>query len=247
MKKKRPLPNGSGRRANDAIVSAVVQLDIYHYVYVVKFFSEKAGGMERVIAYVDGFNLYFGLKSSGWRRYYWLNLQELARNLLKSSQRLVYTKYFTARVSQPPDKQKRQTIYIEALQTLHDFVIFYGKYQLNPRECRHCGFRDKVPNEKMTDVNIAVELMTDAFQDRFDTALLISADSDLTPPAAAVRRLFPSKRIVIAFPPNRSSLALKTVAHACFMIGRRRIAQSLFPPEVRKPDGFVLERPASWR
>lgn len=31
----------------------------------------------------------------------------------------------------------------------------------------------------MTDVNIAVEMMRDAFQDRFDAALLISADSDL--------------------------------------------------------------------
>ena len=32
------------------------------------------------------------------------------------------------------------------------------------------------PIEKMTDVNIAVELMQDAFQDAFDTAILISAD-----------------------------------------------------------------------
>jgi len=36
--------------------------------------------MDRVIAYVDGFNLYFGLKSKGWRRYYWLNPRALALN-----------------------------------------------------------------------------------------------------------------------------------------------------------------------
>ena len=41
--------------------------------------------MERVIAYVDGFDLYFGLKSKGWRRYYWLNIQTLAQNLLKAN------------------------------------------------------------------------------------------------------------------------------------------------------------------
>jgi hypothetical protein len=34
--------------------------------------------MERVIAYVDGFNLYFGLKSKGWQRYFWLNIPALA-------------------------------------------------------------------------------------------------------------------------------------------------------------------------
>ena len=28
--------------------------------------------MERVIAYVDGFNFYFGLKASRWERYLWL-------------------------------------------------------------------------------------------------------------------------------------------------------------------------------
>jgi uncharacterized LabA/DUF88 family protein len=31
----------------------------------------------------------------------------------------------------------------------------------------------------MTDVNIAVELMQDAFQNKFDTALLVTANSDL--------------------------------------------------------------------
>ena len=29
--------------------------------------------MERVISYIDGFNLYFGLRSKGWRRFYWLS------------------------------------------------------------------------------------------------------------------------------------------------------------------------------
>src|SRR5438045_3779105 len=39
----------------------------------------------------------------------------------------------------------------------------------------------------MTDVNVAVELLKDAFQDAFDVAILISADSDLIAPLAAVR------------------------------------------------------------
>ena len=90
--------------------------------------------VKRVIAYVDGFNLYFGLKSKGWRRYYWLNIQMLAQNLLKPNQRLLLTKYFTARITGPPDKEKRQSTYIEALETLSEFQIFYGKYQLNPRQ-----------------------------------------------------------------------------------------------------------------
>jgi len=60
--------------------------------------------MQRVISYVDGFNLYYGLKSQRWQRYLWLDVQALSRKLLKPDQTLVRTKYFTARVSQPPDK-----------------------------------------------------------------------------------------------------------------------------------------------
>jgi len=203
--------------------------------------------MERVIAYVDGFNLYFGLKSKGWRRYYWLNIQMLAQNLLKPNQRLLLTKYFTARIAGPPDKEKRQSTYIEALETLSEFQIFYGKYQLNPRQCSNCGFQDEVPNEKMTDVNIAVEILKDAYQDEFDVALLISADSDLVPPVKTVRELFPNKRVVVASPPGRYSIGLANSASKSFVISRRNVAKSLLPEEIEKADGYILRCPALWK
>lgn len=203
--------------------------------------------MERVITYIDGFNLYFGLRASRFRRYLWLDLVQLSARLLRPTQKLVLSKYFTARVVNPPDKQRRQSIYLEALGTLCDLQIFYGKYQINQRQCRNCGYTDSVPSEKMTDVNIAVELLTDAFQDRFDTALLISADSDLCGPVEAVLRLFPAKRVVVAFPPSRNSAELTRLASAHLHIGRAVIAGSQFPDEVEKSDGYVLRRPASWR
>ena len=57
---------------------------------------------DRVIVYVDGFNLYYGLKDSGLRRYYWLDIQKLAKNLLKPNQRLVAVRYFTTRLKETP-------------------------------------------------------------------------------------------------------------------------------------------------
>ena len=203
--------------------------------------------MQRVIAYVDGFNLYFGLKSKDWRRYYWLNIQLLVQNLLKPYQKLVLVKYFTARVISSPDKQKRQSNFIEALETLNDFEIFYGKYQLNPVQCPSCRWQGQQPNEKMTDVNIATEILKDAYQDKFDAALLMSADSDLVPPVKAVRQLFPAKRVIVAFPPARSSADLANCASACFTVGRGRISKSLFPDKITKQDGSVLQCPLSWK
>lgn len=75
--------------------------------------------MQKVITYIDGFNLYFGLCAAGLRKYLWLNVQQLALNLLKPGQLLVCTKYFTSRVSDTPSdtqKSKRQGVSIEALQ-----------------------------------------------------------------------------------------------------------------------------------
>ena len=54
--------------------------------------------MKRVVVYIDGFNLYYGLRDAGWRRYYWLDLRRLSENLLRPDQRLVLVRYFTARV-----------------------------------------------------------------------------------------------------------------------------------------------------
>lgn len=202
--------------------------------------------MERIVTYVDGFNLYFGMRSKGWQRYYWLDVRGLAQNLLRPSQQLMNTKYFTARISGPPDKTKRQGTYIEALDTLPNLSVVYGKYQSNPRTCPYCGRIEHIPSEKMTDVNIAVELMTDAFQDAFDTALLISADSDLSGPVAAVRRLFAAKRVVVAFPPGRYSTQLDGLSSASIHIGRATLAKSQLPATVTKPNGFVLARPSRW-
>jgi len=44
--------------------------------------------IERVVAYVDGFNLYFGLKADHGRRYLWLDLQSLVQRLLLANQEL---------------------------------------------------------------------------------------------------------------------------------------------------------------
>jgi len=206
--------------------------------------------MNRTIAYIDGFNLYYGLKSKGWRRYYWLNIQQLAQNLLKEDQKLIKTKYFTSHVIPSPhelSKTKRQHSFLEALETLTDIEIIYGHYLRKLQSCKKCNCTWTRNEEKMTDVNIAVELITDAFHDDFDTALLISGDSDLTSPLRKIRRLFPQKRVVIAFPPNRESNYLKKFSNASFIIGRRNIAKSQFPDRVTKQDGFILERPARWR
>jgi len=201
---------------------------------------------ERVFACIDGFNLYYGLKSKGWKKFYWLDIKAMAVDLLKSHQRLMRTKYFTTIIKRPKRKHDRQNVFLEALRTCSEFDIFYGHFLSSQVSCYNCGHSYETHHEKMTDVNIAVELLIDAFNDRFDMALLISADSDLVGPVRAIKSEFPKKKVIIAFPPNRVSEALKRESDGYIFISRNTIAKCQFPTRLTKPDGFTLRKPNSW-
>lgn len=200
----------------------------------------------RAIYYTDGFNLYYGLKDSNWKRYYWLNVRSLAQNLLLANQELVDVYYFSSRISGPEEKRIRQSTYLEAIEATDGINVRYGQFYDRPFTCPMCRGTDNVPTEKMTDVNIATQLLVDAFQDRFDAAFVVSGDSDLVPPMKEVRRLFPSKRIVAVFPPNRISSEIRSVAHAYFTIQKSALASSQFPEVVTTKSGFKLTRPSRW-
>jgi uncharacterized LabA/DUF88 family protein len=220
---------------------------------------EREPPIQRAIAYIDGFNLYFGLRDSGLRRCYWLDLAKLSRNLMRAGQQIVLTKYFTARISGGTKhdaprrrraldaKRKRQSDYLEALGTLPDLRMYEGHYLGKPVTCYKCGSSWRTHEEKMTDVQIATELLLDAFNDRLDMALIVSADSDLVPPIRAVKRQFPRKRIVVALPPGRTSVQLRKIAHASFSVSATTLEASLLPDAVETPGGFVLRRPSEWR
>src|ERR1700734_3192237 len=121
--------------------------------------------MTRVVAYVDGFNLYHGLKAGYRRRYHWLDLQALVRGLLRPGQELIEVQYFTARVRDNPDAELRQKLYLQALASHSRRVrLIEGRFQDKPRECLNCG---------KTDVNIAIAMLADAVRDIYDTALLV--------------------------------------------------------------------------
>lgn len=202
---------------------------------------------ERVIAYVDGFNLYFGLRDKGWHRYYWLNIKLLCQNLIRSPQHLILVKYFTSRIKSPPDKKRRQSIFIDALNTISGMKLYYGKYESFPVECESCGYKGKVPEEKMTDVQIGVEIVSDAYQNNFDAALLVSGDIDLVPSIEMIKYKFPNKRVIVVFPPMRSSDELRGVAHGYIHITEQVLKKSLLPEQIATVGGYILERPSKWR
>ncbi len=202
--------------------------------------------MQRVVVYIDGFNLYRGIKDSGWRQFLWLNLHSLSEKLchraeqkLSLKQQLVRVRYFTTPVKKRA-KEKRQRVYLDALRTFpkSKLTLHFGKYVQ-----RGNGWE-----EKMTDVNLAVELTCDAFNDLFDTAIIVSGDTDFVGLIKTVRNRFQNKKVVVAFPPKRdNNISLKHVSSSSFTISMNDLSNSQFPNEVSKRGGRKLKRPLEWR
>jgi len=201
---------------------------------------------QKTIAYIDGFNLYFGLRDKGWQCYYWLNLWRLCHCLASQNQQLINVKYFTSRIKKPDDKRRRQNAYLRALGMTNGIERIYGKYEDEPHTCPQCKYDYTEPGEKMTDVQLATHLVADGFRDRYDTALVISGDRDLVPADEVCRDELSTKRIVAAFPPMRSCDDLKRVAHAYIHITEKELKNSLFLAEVSDVVGNKVTCPLEW-
>jgi len=154
----------------------------------------------KAIAYVDGFNLYYGaLRNTPYR---WLDIGSLCRKLLPPTMarpahgehepvEFMGIKYFTAPIKPQFENDHgpaHQAAYMAALRehlkellTIHEGYYQKQKVRMPTVDPLHHGNTVEVwkSEEKGSDVNLAVCLVTDAFLGRFDVALVVSNDSDL--------------------------------------------------------------------
>src|SRR5437016_4624097 len=128
--------------------------------------------VQRVIVYVDGFNLYYGCLQGTPHR--WLDLGSLCARLLPKDQ-IVGIKYFTARVGPRPwnpKKSQAQEIYLRALRAVPNLSIHYGHFLTHPISARLVKRQRRGPpfvqvwktEEKGSDVNLAAHLLIDGFR-----------------------------------------------------------------------------------
>lgn len=198
------------------------------------------------MVYVDGFNLYHGLHSKHGRKYLWLDLVQLATSL-RPQQQLVQVKYFTAPVLNDPGAQSRQAHYLNALRAKHphQISIILGRYQAKTKTCFNCGHAYTHYEEKETDVNMATSLVVDAANKAFDTALLVTADSDMAPAVRAAQSIHPNGFIAAAFPPCRHSYELNNLMPSSFSIFEKKLKKSQLE-EAFTIDNVPFRRPEKW-
>ena len=169
----------------------------------------------RTIVYVDGFNLYYGVKSLDRPRLKWLDIGKLGATLAGGGGECT-VKYFTAMIRNDPEKESRQKLYHLALRTAcPSLEIIPGKFHFKNKfwcpacgrgasrvGCEFCGERYKIPQEKQTDVNIAFHLTRDFDAGAFDRAFVVSNDSDLMLPVSEIAAA-PGREIFVVLPPSR--------------------------------------------
>ncbi|MFE7777420.1 NYN domain-containing protein [Streptomyces sp. NPDC057445] len=215
--------------------------------------------MSTVIAYVDGFNLYYGMRAKYGHRYYWLDLAALVRRL-RPSDTLVGVRYFTARVVAERAAAANQQIYLDALaaHSPGEVETVLGRFSdQRPRcgACRQSWECGCVParqyrryEEKATDVAIGARLVEDSALRASDVALIVSADTDLVPAVESAQRVDPQRLIYLALPPGNMSPSrhFRSVGH--FNINETALRASQLPEDVTDPvTGAVHRRPAKWK
>lgn len=202
----------------------------------------------RAALYIDGFNLYHAVDELNENFLKWISYWKLGEIILPSSSealnRVVYcTAYY------PGDSQKtwRHEQFINA-QKANGVSVVEGHYVREPMSCNSCGREWRKPTEKEGDINVALHLIKDAFEDRFDHAYLVSADSDQAATARLFRETFPAKSLTTVAPPGRNFSAhiTKYTDGRRIALNRDHIERCVMPPVVFKPGVTSARRPREY-
>jgi hypothetical protein len=141
----------------------------------------------KTILYIDGFNFYYGASRRFGIR--WVDPRAIAKALLPGHE-ILRIRYFSALIKpdpMDPDKSTRQHTYLRALRTLPEVEIQLGaflqsvkKMPLFPLDTPPVKVDVLKTEEKGSDVNLAVALLLDAFDDAMECAVVLS--NELRPP-----------------------------------------------------------------
>ena len=207
--------------------------------------------MKRVVAFIDGYNVYHSVAELGPKNNHlkWLNLWQLVSALVHPrNDKLVSVEYFSADAHwNSNEKRKRHTDYVAALK-LTGVQTHIGAFKKVTKICAKCKKSYKSFEENGTDVAIASKMVQFAHQDIFDKALLFSADSDLVPIVSSIRATHPDKEIYIVTTSSRIRFAkdLRAKANGYIEIDETNFAKNLLGNRVEGRGGVIL-RPDDYK
>ena len=205
----------------------------------------------RTHVYIDGYNFYYGAVKDTPHK--WLDFSRLLR-MMRPHDDILRIYYFTALVDAGGHRARQET-YLGALATLPNFEIVLGKFLRKNVRCRvaactaTCDRFFSTSEEKRTDVNLAVYMLDDAYQNTCDRFILISGDSDLVPSVHRIKERFPQKDVYVYVPAKGrqgSAYELRASADRARDVPLNLLQHAQLPARVPKGGGGFFEKPTSW-
>lgn len=214
--------------------------------------------MDRVIFFIDGFNVYHSLneytvikrgsteyKFYKYRKYLCLDLRAIGEKFTRKKDKLNGVYYFSAYATWKPYSMKRHIKFVDALKN-NGVNVIMGKFKDKDIYCKSCGAIWKAKEEKQTDVNIAMYLFREALEDNYDTAIIVTNDTDLVSAIHMVKNTFPKKKIGVLFPIGRWASELNTACDFVRKIEEKHLRKCQLPDTVILSSGIALTRPRRW-
>lgn len=204
----------------------------------------------KINIYIDGFNLYYGAVKN--TPYKWLDVGKMCK-LLFPHDTVNKIKYFSARVSarpSDPDQPIRQATYWRALKTIPNLEIIEGSFLVKEITMPLANTNPQAyarvikTEEKGSDVNLAAHLLSDGYKKDYETAAMITNDSDLVEPMRIVKVEL-GLPVGVVNPQRYPSFVLRRQASFMKQIRSGVLQASQFPPTLTDKNG-TFHKPAAW-
>lgn len=139
---------------------------------------------ERVIIFIDGSNFYHMLKDTfgDSKKLIDFDFNAFARFLV-NGRKHIRTYYYSAPLDKKRDEEtySKQQRFFEKLKKLPDFELILCRMQKRKYE------GETLYQVKEDDIHIAVDMVKFAYNNAYDTAILVSTDGDFIPAVNAVK------------------------------------------------------------
>ena len=117
--------------------------------------------------------------------------------------------------------------------------------------CTYQGLRSfNIPEEKKTDVNIAVHMIKDAIYDKCDRFIVVSSDSDLVPAVKAVKFITPNKKVIVYIPTKHevrgAAKELRDSSDRHKILPNNLLSKAQFPDQINDLKVGIIRKPTSW-
>lgn len=225
---------------------------------------------ERVHCFVDGYNFYYSLfayaDENDQQDLVWCDYYKLCQQFINPhTQAIRKIYYFSAKYKQEEEEQRQvQQAFIDHHKDAYNqkqeiFRAVWGEFKGTQRtkiaRCPQCHrsftHRFTLLKEKKTDVHIACTALSEAYQNLYEVALLISNDMDFSPLFEQLKLLLEQadkrlKQIILLTPPSADDFSqlLKVYASYTHKIELEHLIKARFnpPPNTPAPRGRYFSR-----